>query len=188
MPSNIEIKARLADLPRTSGLVAAISDTAPQTLQQRDTFFRCTTGRLKLREIGVGQAELIFYSRPDVAGTKQSDYEITAVADPELLRVVLARALGVTQTVEKTRVLYLVGQTRVHLDSVDGLGDFLELEVVLRPGQDSAEGQAIAADLMQRLGIRDTDLCSTAYADMLTESAAGIATTFSPPPTPPPCS
>jgi predicted adenylyl cyclase CyaB len=183
MPSNIEIKARLADLPQTRGLVAAISDTPPQTLRQRDTFFRCTTGRLKLREIGAGQAELIFYSRPDVVGVKQSDYEVTSVAEPELLRGVLARALGVTQTVEKTRVLYLVGQTRVHLDSVDGLGDFLELEVVLRPGQDSAEGQAIAADLMQRLGIRDTDLCSTAYADMLTESAAGIAITPAPPPT-----
>jgi len=75
------------------------------------------------------------------------------VADPELLPGVLSRALGVTHTAEKTRVLYLVGQTRVHLDSVDGLGDFLELEGVLRPGQNSAEGQAIAADLMQRLGI-----------------------------------
>ena len=79
----------------------------------------------------------------------------------------LSRALGVTQTVVKTRVLYLVGQTRVHLDSVDRLGDFIELEVVLRPGQDVAQGQAIAADLMGRLGIRDEDLCSTAYADML---------------------
>jgi predicted adenylyl cyclase CyaB len=165
--------------------VAAISDTPPQTLRQRDTFFRCTTGRLKLRETGAGQAELIFYSRPDVAGTKQSDYEITAVADPELLRVVLSRALGVTQTVEKTRVLCLVGQTRVHLDSVDGLGDFLELEVVLRPGQNSAEGQAIAADLMQRLGIRDTDLCSTAYADMLSAAQVETPTTLSPPVAPP---
>ena len=180
MPTNIEIKSRLADLPRARGVVAAISDTPPQTLRQRDTFFRCTTGRLKLREFGTGQAELIFYSRSDVAGAKQSDYEVIAVADSEALRVVLSRSLGVTQIVEKTRVLYLVGQTRVHLDSVDRLGDFLELEVVLRPGQDSAEGQAIAADLMQRLGIRATDLCSTAYADMLTESAAGIATTPSP--------
>jgi predicted adenylyl cyclase CyaB len=185
MPSNIEIKARLADLPQTRGLVAAISDTPPQTLRQRDTFFRCTTGRLKLREIGVGQAELIFYSRPDVSGAKQSDYEITAVADPELLLGVLSRALGVTQTVEKTRVLHLVGQTRVHLDSVDGLGDFLELEVVLRPGQDSAEGQAIAADLMRRLGIRDTDLCSTAYADMLSAAQVETPATPAPPPTPP---
>lgn len=77
-----------------------------------------------------------------------------------------------TQTVVKTRVLYLVGQTRVHLDSVDGLGDFLELEVVLRPGQEVADGQAVAADLMERLGIRDVDLCSTAYADMLSAVTA----------------
>ena len=185
MPSNVEINARLADLPRTRGLVAAISDTPPQTLRQRDTFFRCTTGRLKLREIGTGRAELIFYARPDVAGTKQSDYEVTAVTDSETLRVVLARALGVIQIVEKTRVLYLVGQTRVHLDTVDGLGDFLELEVVLRPGQNSAEGQAIAADLMQRFGIRDTDLCSTAYADMLSAAQVETPATLSPLPTPP---
>lgn len=172
MPTNIEIKARLADLQRTQALVAAISDTPPQTLRQRDTFFQCSHGRLKLREIGHGQAELIFYTRPDSAAAKQSDYEITPVADPESLLGVLASALGVTQTVVKTRVLYLVGQTRVHLDSVDGLGDFLELEVVLRPGQEVADGQAVAADLMERLGIRDVDLCSTAYADMLSAAMA----------------
>ena len=146
MPSNIEIKARLADLPRTRGLVAAINNTPPQTLRQRDTFFRCATGRLKLRETGAGQAELIFYSRPDVAAAKQSDYEITPVADPVSLKSVLRRALGVTHVVEKTRVLYLVGQTRVHLDSVDGLGDFLELEVVLRSDQSPADGHALAAE------------------------------------------
>ena len=172
MPTNIEIKARLADPPKTRAIVEAISDRPPLTLHQRDTFFRCSHGRLKLREMGQGQAELIFYSRPDSAAAKQSDYEITAVADPESLLSVLSRALGVPQTVVKTRVLYLVGQTRVHLDSVDGLGDFLELEVVLRPGQDMAQGEAIAADLTDRLGIRDEDLCSTAYADMLSALAA----------------
>jgi len=172
MATNIEIKARLADPPKTRALVDAISDTPPLTLRQRDTFFRCSHGRLKLREMGQGQAELIFYSRPDSVAAKQSDYEITSVADPESLRGVLSRALGVTQTVVKTRVLYLVGQTRVHLDSVDGLGEYLELEVVLRPEQDAAQGEAIAADLMDRLGIRDEDLCSTAYADMLSASPA----------------
>jgi len=171
MPSNIEIKARVADLPRTQALVAAISDTPPQTLQQRDTFFRCGNGRLKLRELETGASELIFYSRANVTGAKQSDYEIAAVADPDALRHVLRRALGVTQVVEKTRLLYLFGQTRVHIDSVVGLGDFLELEVVLRPDQSPAEGQIIAADLMRRLGIHDSDLIATAYADML--SAAG---------------
>jgi len=176
MPTNIEIKARLADLPKTTALVVPLSDTPPQTLHQRDTFFRCPHGRLKLREITRGHAELISYTRPDSAAAKSSDYEITPVAEPELLKAVLTRALGVTQTVVKTRVLYLIGQTRVHLDSVEGLGDFLELEVVLRPGQDVAEGRAIADDLMRRLGIRDDDLCSTAYADML-----GVAAATSPP-------
>ena len=170
MPTNIEIKARPADPPKTRALAEASSDTPPQTLRQRYTFFRCSHGRLKLRETGQGQAELIFYTRPDSAAAKQSDYEITPVADPASLRGVLTRALGVTQTVVKTRLLYFVGQTRVHLDSVDGLGDFLELEVVLRPGQDLAEGKAIATDLMSRLGIRDDELCSTAYADMLSAS------------------
>lgn len=172
MLTNIEIKARLADLPKTKALVVPLSDTPPQTLRQRDTFFRCAHGRLKLREMGRGQAELISYTRPDSAAAKSSDYEITPVAEPELLKAVLTRALGVTQTVVKTRVLYLVGQTRVHLDSVDGLGDFLELEVVLRPGQEVAQGEAIAADLMGRLGIPDEDLCSTAYADMLSDLPA----------------
>ena len=68
---------------------------------------------------------------------------------------------------------------------LEGLGDFLELEVVLRPGQDSAEGQAIAADLMRRLGIRDNDLCSTAYADMLSAAQVETPATPSPPVAPP---
>lgn len=171
MPTNIEIKARLTDPATTRALAEALSDTPPRTLRQRDTFFRCAHGRLKLRETEDGHAELIFYIRPDAAAARQSDYEITPVAEPESLRGVLSRALGVTQTVLKTRVLFLVGQTRVHLDSVDGLGDFIELEVVMTSGQDVAEGRAIALALMGRLGIRSDDLCSTAYADMLPAAA-----------------
>ncbi|MEI7861673.1 MAG: class IV adenylate cyclase [Planctomycetota bacterium] len=167
MPSIIKIKARIADLPRTQALAAAISDTLPTTLQQRDTFFRCANGRLKLREIEACEGELIVYDRANTTAAKQSDYEIAAVADPQLLKQVLQRALGVTQIIEKKRVYYLVDQTRMHLDSVVGLGNFLELEVVLRPNQSPAEGHAIAADLLRRLEIRDTDLMATAYADML---------------------
>ena len=82
MPTNIEIKARLADPPKTRALAEASSDTPPQTLRQRDTFFRCSHGRLKLRETGQWQAELIFYTRPDSAAAKQSDYEITRWLTP----------------------------------------------------------------------------------------------------------
>jgi predicted adenylyl cyclase CyaB len=188
MPSNIEIKARIADLPKVAALVATMSDVPPQTLRQRDTFFGCSTGRLKLRELENGEAELIFYSRADVAGIKQSHYEIARVAHADGLKSVLRQAFGEKAVVEKTRVLYLVGQTRVHLDTVKGLGTFLELEVVLRPDQSPAEGHEIAASLMSRLGIRETDLVATAYADLLTEGRDDSEATTAPPPTPPTCS
>ncbi len=172
MPSNIEIKARLTDLQATQRLVEAIADGPPQTLQQTDTFFACTHGRLKLREIGDGSGELIAYQRADVADIKQSDYEISHVADVESLKHVLRRALGESVVVEKTRLLYLIGQTRVHLDRVTGLGDFLELEVVLMPHQTAADGQAIAGGLMRSFEIREQDLLATAYADMLESNSA----------------
>jgi len=65
---------------------------------------------------------------------------------------------------------------------VEGLGDFLELEVVLQEGQSPAEGHAIARDLMQQLGIEEADLIATAYADMLTETAVGASAVSDPPP------
>jgi predicted adenylyl cyclase CyaB len=182
MQSNIEIKARITDLKKIEVLVAGLSDTPPTRLEQQDTFFRCETGRLKLREIGAGESELIFYSRADVTGTKQSDYEIAPVADAAKLKSLLQLALSGSVVVEKTRLLYLIGQTRVHLDAVKGLGSFLELEVALQEGQSPAEGHAIARDLMQQLGIEEADLIATAYADMLTERAVRASTGSDPPP------
>jgi predicted adenylyl cyclase CyaB len=114
---------------------------------------------------------LIWYDRPNTAGSKRSDYRLAAVADPATLRDVLERAYGVTQVVEKMRTLCLVGQTRIHLDEVDGLGSFVELEVVLQDGQPESEGHRIAAELMARLGIAPSDLLTSAYVDMLLREA-----------------
>jgi adenylate cyclase class IV len=127
---------------------------------------------------------LIFNSRADVAGTKQSDYEIAPVTDAAKLKSVLKQALGETVVVaEKTRLVSLSGRTRVHLDAVKGLVSFLELEVVLQEGQSPAEGHAIARDVMQRLGIQEADLIAAAYADMLMERAVGASATSDPPAT-----
>lgn len=76
-------------------------------------------------------------------------------------------ALGVRGVVRKTRYLYMVGQTRIHLDDVEGLGHFMELEVVMREGQSDAEGQAIAEDLMRRLGVRKDAWLEGAYMDLI---------------------
>jgi predicted adenylyl cyclase CyaB len=73
--------------------------------------------------------------------------------------------------VKKTRTLYLIGQTRVHIDEVEGLGTFLELEVVLRQGQGEAAGKAIAENLMAEFGIRKQHLISEAYVDLLNSTS-----------------
>jgi len=171
MPTNVEIKARVRDPAALAALARCLSDSPPVTLQQRDTFFGCSHGRLKLRELDSGESELIWYDRPDTTGSKRSDYRLAAITDPAALRDVLERAHGVTQIVEKMRTLCLVGQTRIHLDEVVGLGSFVELEVVLHDGQPESEGHRIAAELMARLGIAATDLLTSAYAEMLPREA-----------------
>lgn len=112
---------------------------------------------------------MIYYDRPDTEGPKLSSYEkahINSESVPNLAKV-LEKALGSTGVVKKVRHLYMVGQTRVHIDSVDGLGDFMELEVVLRPEQTPEEGEKIALDLMEKLGVGKGDLMSGAYTDLL---------------------
>ena len=169
---NVEIKARLRDLEGVRARAADAADGPPVLIEQTDTFFHCPNARLKLRAFADGTGELIHYERPDVAGPKESRYAIARVPEAEPLRAVLAAALGIRAVVRKRRTLFLVGPTRIHLDEVEGLGSFLELEVVLRPGQELAEGQAVAADLMRRLGVAPEDLIATAYVDLLEDATA----------------
>jgi predicted adenylyl cyclase CyaB len=172
MPANIEIKARVKDLTRLQKRAEALSDTPLQVIPQEDTFFIIPKGRLKLRELAPDHAQLVWYARADDTGPKRSDYQIHETSDPESLKSLLTRALGERGVVRKTRYLYRVGQTRIHLDDVEGLGHFMELEVVMKPGQSDAEGQAVAEDLMRKLGIDSADLLDGAYMDMI-ETATG---------------
>ena len=166
MPSNIEIKAHARNFEEIKLRAERLSDTPVQVIPQQDTFFNTPQGRLKLRVLA-DHAELIYYTRPDQDGPKRSDYHITRSNDPENLKRVLELAYGVRGMVKKTRYLYLVGQTRVHLDDVDGLGQFMELEVVMRDGQSDADGHEIAEGLMSALGVERGDLIVGAYMDLL---------------------
>ena len=175
MPRNIEIKARIDSVEAMLARAQALADGPLQRIEQDDTFFAGAQGRLKLRDFGDGRGELIHYRRADVGGPKLSDYVRAATTDPAALREALCRALGVAGRVRKTRLLLLAGQTRIHLDRVEGLGDFLELEVVLQVGQDEEEGVAIADALCAQLGVVPAQRLAGAYLDLLLSSAAGIA-------------
>lgn len=171
MPANIEIKARARDFDGIKSRAVELSDTLVEVISQEDIFFNVEKGRLKLRVLAPDCAQLIYYTRPDQEGPKRSDYHIAVTSDPESLKRVLELAYGIRGIVKKTRYLYLIGQTRVHLDDVEGLGQFMELEVVLRDGQGDAEGQAIAEDLMASLGVERGDLLEGAYMDLLEKTS-----------------
>jgi predicted adenylyl cyclase CyaB len=170
MPRNIEIKARIASVEALLPRARALADGPAQTLLQDDTFFAVPAGRpgrLKLRAFADGTAELIHYQRPDTGQAKASDYVRVPVADPAALREALTRGLGVLGRVRKQRLLLLAGPTRIHLDRVEGLGDFMELEVVMREGQPDAQGMALAEALMRELGLADAPRIAGAYLDLL---------------------
>jgi predicted adenylyl cyclase CyaB len=167
MPANIEIKARVRDFESLQASAAQLSNAPCQTISQEDTFFQVPQGRLKLRELSPHHGQLIYYQRQDISGPKHSEYQIYETDDPAGLKIILAKAYGIRGVVAKIRYLYMVGQTRIHVDDVKGLGKFMELEVVLQPGQTDSEGQAIAESLMHKLGIEDTDLIDSAYMDMI---------------------
>jgi predicted adenylyl cyclase CyaB len=167
MPRNVEIKARLRDREGVEALVRERAHHGPELINQADVFFRCDEGRLKLRTFSNGSGELIFYRRPDVEGPTQSEFLKAPTSDPKAMTRALGSALGVIGVVCKRRTLYLIGQTRVHLDDVEGLGHYLELEVVLEDGQSADEGSGIAGELMAWLDITEGDLEARAYVDLL---------------------
>lgn len=167
MASNIEIKAHARNFAEIKSRAEKLSDVPLQVLPQEDTFFNTSHGRLKLRVTAKDAGQLIYYTRPDQEGPKRSDYHISHTSDPENLKRVLALAYGIRGIVRKTRYLYIVGQTRVHLDDVEGLGQFMELEVVMKQEQSDADGEAIAEMLMASLGVERSDLLEGAYIDLL---------------------
>jgi adenylate cyclase class IV len=167
MARNVEVKARIVNVDALLSRARALADGPEQRIEQDDTFFACAHGRLKLRDFGDGCGELIHYERADAEGPKLSDYVRAPTSDPAALREALARAHGVVGRVRKSRWLLMAGATRIHLDRVEDLGDFMELEVVLRDDQSVADGEAIAESLMAQLGIGDEQRLAGAYLDLL---------------------
>lgn len=167
MARNVEIKARIENVAVLTPRVAAIASEGPLEIAQDDTFFTCGNGRLKLRAFSIDAGELIFYKRANQAGPKESFFIRSPTTSPETLRESLSLAYGQIGRIRKYRTLFLVGRTRVHLDRVEGLGHFLELEVVLVDDEPAEHGVREAHELMGRLGIQPDQLVEGAYLDLI---------------------
>ncbi len=89
------------------------------------------------------------------------------MSDPISTREVLGRIFQTKAVVTKRREVFMVGRTLIHLDEVENLGAFMELEVVLKESEAASDGERIANLLMSQLGIRQEDLIREAYVDLL---------------------
>jgi adenylate cyclase class 2 len=164
LSDNLELKARDPDPRSTLRAAIAAGATDYGTLVQRDTLYWLPAGRLKLRRQG-GEAELIHCIRRGRSQPAPSRVRRCPLADPEHTAEVLDAFLGTTAVVERTRRLLVKDNVRIHLDEVDGLGSFVELEAVAPPGT-RPEGQMSAINALRRaLGISDDLLLPGAYVD-----------------------
>ena len=167
---NIEFKARDPQPARTLELALGLGAEDRGEIAQTDTYFARARGRLKLREQRPGDAELIQYRRDDAPGARESEYRRVAVADATALRDALDAALGTLVVVEKRRRLLLHENVRIHIDEVEGLGSFLELEAVAPPDSDLSAEQTKVSRLRAELDVNDDSLVAQGYSDLLLDA------------------
>jgi adenylate cyclase class IV len=173
MPRNLETKARHDDLIELSRRLEQAGARFAGRLEQTDTYFAVPAGRLKLREYvherpdggRTSGAELIEYERPDEPGARLSEYVRTPVDDPAARRRELAERHGIRGVVRKRRDLWLLRSTRIHLDSVGRLGEFVELETVFADGTEAAY-RAEHEGVLALLGIGPADTFAGSYLDL----------------------
>ncbi len=167
MSQNIEIKAKV-DLSTILEKVKTLTPlSSPQIIFQEDIFFNSDSGRLKLRKFSEGNSELIYYKRENTTGPKTSNYEIYRPENSNELENFLNNSFGKRGIVKKKRTLYLHNNTRIHLDEVEYLGTFLELEVMVIDNYSLDDCKKIAEGLIKHLNISKEMLIDKAYIDIL---------------------
>lgn len=163
---NVEVKARCANAERVRAVLRERGARFAGADHQVDTYFRVPEGRLKLRQGNIENA-LIYYRRPDAVGPKQSDVLLYPVERGAELRALLAAALGMLVTVDKQREIYYVGNVKCHIDDVQGLGSFVEIEAA---GDEHADRDGLlkqCREYMEAFGICDADLVAGSYSDLI---------------------
>jgi predicted adenylyl cyclase CyaB len=166
---NVEIKARYND---TAFLRDYLNRNAAEFKgidEQTDTYFNVPKGRLKLRQGNI-ENNLIYYERDNHAGPKNSRFQLVAVPDAEKLKELLTNSLGVKIVVQKKREIYFIANVKFHIDEVPGLGAFMEIEASNKSADLPQEKLQEQCDFyMNELQVKNEDLISVSYSDMLLE-------------------
>jgi len=167
MALNVEIKAKTTHPEFIRSFLMDNGAEFRGTDLQTDTYFNVPTGRLKLREGNI-ENNLIYYERQNIPGTKESNFQLVQVPDARALKEVLAKSLGIKIVVKKKREIYFIKNVKFHLDEVDGLGNFAEIEASnLYEDISTEELQKQCNFYFSELRIKEEDLISVSYSDLL---------------------
>lgn len=171
--TNIEIKARCLDLDVLRKILREKHADFKGVDHQIDTYFKVPNGRLKLREGNI-ENHLIFYDRKEAKGLKESSILLYDSKPGSSLKEILVRSLGVLAVVDKRREIYFIGNIKFHLDQVEGLGTFAEIEAIDEDGSIGRKKLAEQCDrYMKFFRIRKEDLIAASYSDMLLRRNSG---------------
>lgn len=169
---NIECKAIDPNPSASLEVCKALGAQDRGIIAQRDTYFAVAKGGLKLREEQPGRPHLVQFERANEPQQRESRYRIVEVGDGEALRAALAAAIGIRGVVVKRRHLLLWRSVRIHLDEVEQLGTFIELEAVAPPDSDLAHEHRLVAELRDALSITDDRLIALGYAEQLLQAGS----------------
>ncbi len=162
---NIEFKAELRDIDLARTLLRKIHATQIGTLEQTDTYYRLTDGRLKKRETKGLPTEVIFYHRENQAKARVSRF--TIYSESQARQHFGAEELPVWVRVVKVREVFMHSGVRIHLDRVEGLGTFIEFEALVTPQAPQEACHQAVALLRQALVPVMGEILSHSYCDMI---------------------
>jgi predicted adenylyl cyclase CyaB len=164
---NVEFKARVKDLEEVEKKLLTLHPRLIGIDHQIDTYFHTPIGRLKLREGNIENA-LIHYERADIAGSKESKILLYQHTGDPALKKILTKTLGVKIVVDKYRKIYFIDHVKFHFDEVEGLGRFLEVEVIDANGtMPLSDLQTTCDHYREFFGIEPADLVKGSYSDLL---------------------
>lgn len=167
MPLNIEIKAKTQNTDQIREILRSHKALEKGTDHQTDTYFNCSNGRLKLRQGNI-EYSLIHYSRENQAGPKASHVHLYRPKPDPDLKAVLVAAYGIWKEVVKAREIFFIENVKFHLDTVETLGTFVEIEAIDTDGNiGEAKLLGQCEHYMKLFGIQEEDLLSTSYSDMV---------------------
>ena len=164
---NVEIKASCQNPDKIRKLLRQLNAKFIGTDNQTDTYFKTNNGRLKLRQGNI-ENHLIFYDRDNSQQPKLSKVILYNSSDPQTLKNILSKALGILITVKKQREIYFINNVKFHIDTVEGLGSFIEIEA--QDKTDKIPKQHLKQQCqyyLELFKIPETNLISVSYSDLL---------------------